>query len=98
MFIKLKGNDSKLTTTSLIEQKIFKQGEPAGWLLAISINGDFSATDIDGLLTEESIGEITLIGETEKATVISGYNKITSCVVRYSENNTIAEIQLTKGL
>lgn len=98
MFIKLKGNETELTTTSIIEQKLFRQGESVGWLLSINLKGNFNAKDIDGILTTESIGEITLVGEAEKPTIITGYNKITSCVVRYSEENTTAEIQLTKGV
>lgn len=98
MFIKLKGNEEKLTTTSIIEQKLFKQGTSIGWLLSIHLKGDFGANDIDGMLTTEGISEITLVGETEKPTIITGYDKITSCVVRYSEENTTAEIQLTKGV
>ncbi len=98
MFIKFKGNDVELNTSSIIEQKLFKQGESAGWLLSLHINGNFNAPELDSMLTEESIGEITLVGESEKPTIISGYQKVTSCVVRYSENNATAEIQLTKGV
>ncbi len=98
MFIKLKGSDTELTTTSIIEQKLFKQGEAVGWLLSINLKGNFAAKDIDGMLTTEGISEITLVGETENPTVIVGYDKITSCVVRYSEENATAEIQLTKGV
>ena len=98
MFIKLKGNETELTTTSIIEQKLFKQGEGVGWLLSIHAKGDFEAKEIDGMLTTEGISEITLVGEGEKPTVITGYDKVTSCVVRYSEENTTAEIQLTKGV
>lgn len=98
MFIKFKGKDTKLTTTSIIEQKLFRQGESAGWLLSLHINGNFNAPELDSMLTEESISEITLVGESEVSTTISGYQKVTSCVVRYSDENTVAEIQLTKGV
>ena len=98
MFIKLNGNDVELTATSIVEQKLINQGEAKGWVLLLNLTGDFSAIDIDSVFTTESISEITLVGEAEKATVISGYNKITRCVVRYSENTAIAEIQLTKGV
>ena len=97
MVIKLKGNETELTTTSVIEQKLYKQGVATGWLLSLNLSGCFSAHDIDGMLSEEGISEITLIGENEENTMISGYEKVTSCVVRYSENKATAEIQLIKG-
>lgn len=96
MFIKLNGNDAELTTTSIIEQKLFKQGQAIGWLLSLNLSGDFDAISLDSMLTTESISQITLKGETEKETVIFGYNRVSSCVVRYSDDKATAEIQLTK--
>ena len=98
MFIKFKGVDKTITASSIIEQKLQKQGVANGWLLSLNISGDFTAQELDGILTEESIGEITLVGETEENTVISGYEKITSCVVRYTEDKNTAEVNLTKGV
>ena len=98
MFIKFKGNDTEFTTTAIIEQKLYKQGVSIGWLLTLHLSGDFTAQYVDDMLTEESISEITLVGENEKTTTITGYEKSTSCVVRYSNDNTTAEIQLTKGV
>ncbi len=98
MFIKFKGNETQFTTTSIIEQKLYKQGEGTGWLLSLNISGDFTAQDIDETLNEKSISEITLIGEKEENTVISGYERVTSCVVRYSEDKSVAEIQLLKSV
>lgn len=97
MYIKFNGIETNFTFTSAIEQKLYKQGESNGWLLSLGISGNFTAQELDSKLNAESIGTITLVGETEQ-TVISGYEKITSCVVRYSENKTTAEIQLTKGV
>lgn len=98
MFIKFKGKETELTTTSVIEQKIYKQGVASGWLLSLHLSGDFTAQDVDSLLTDESISEITLVGETGENTIISGYEKVTSCVVRYSQESNVAEIQLVKGV
>lgn len=98
MFIKFKGVEKTITASSIIEQKLYKQGEANGWLLSLNISGDFTAQELDNILTEESIGEITLVGETEENTVISGYEKITSCVVRYTEDKNTAEVNLTKGV
>ena len=98
MFIKLKGNDKEFTTTSIIEQKLYKQGVSVGWLLSLNLSGDFTAESIDGDLTEEGISEITIVGENEHTNTITGYERITSCVVRYSDGQTTAEIQVTKGV
>jgi hypothetical protein len=98
MFIRLKGNETEFTTTSIIEQKLYKQGASTGWLLSLNLSGGFTAQDIDGAFTEEGISEITLVGETKENTVISGYAKVTSCVVRYGAEKNTAEIQLVKGV
>lgn len=98
MFIKLKGKDTEITTTSIIEQKLYKQGESAGWLLSLNLSGYFTAQEVDGMFDKESISEITLCGETAENTVISGYEKVTSCVVRYSDDVSTAEVQLVKGV
>ena len=98
MVIRLKDNKTEFTTTSVIEQKIYRQGAESGWMLSLNINGDFKAQDLDSVLSEENISEITLVGEKEENTVISGYEKVTSCVVRYSEDKATAEIQLIKGV
>ena len=98
MFIKLKGNDTELTASSLVEQKLFKQGEAVGWLLSIYLKYDGSASELDSMLTEESLSEITLVGDSEKQTVFSGYDKMTSCIIRHMTEGSTAEIQLTKGV
>lgn len=98
MFIKLKGNETEFTTNYVTEQKLYKQGEATGWLLSLNLVGDFTAQELDAAFTEEGISEITLVGEREEGTVISGYEKVTSCVVRYEKDNTNAEVSLTKGV
>lgn len=98
MFIRLKDNKTEFTATSVIEQKLCRQGVDAGWLLTLNISGDFTAQSVDSVLTEENISEITLVGEKAENAVISGYAKVTSCVVRYSEEKATAEIQLVKGV
>lgn len=98
MFIKFKGNETEFTTDYVTEQKLYKQGEATGWLLSLNLSGDFTAQELDAALTEEGISEITLVGEREEGTVISGYEKVTSCVVRYEKDTTTAEINIVKGV
>lgn len=98
MLIKFNGVENEFQFTSAIEQKLYKQGQANGWLLSLNISGNFTAQELDSMLTTESIGNITLVGESEENTVISGYEKISSCVVRYLADKTTAEIQLTKGV
>lgn len=97
MVIKFNGVETNFQFSSAIEQKLYKQRQANGWLISLNISGNFTAQELDSVLTTESISKITLIGETEENTVISGYEKITSCVVRYSGDKTTAEISLTKG-
>ena len=98
MVIRFKDNKTEFTASSVIEQKLQRQGVDAGWLLTLNISGDFTAQGVDSVLTEENISEITLIGEKAENAVISGYEKVTSCVVRYSEDKATAEIQIVKGV
>lgn len=100
MVIRLKDNKTEFEALSVIEQKLYRQGAESGWMLSLNIKGDFNAQDLDSVLSEENVSEITLVGEADDNTVISGYQRVTSCVVRYSEDKTqtTAEIQILKGV
>ena len=98
MTIKFKNSELALNASSVIEQKLYKQGVATGWLLSLHVSGGFTAEELDGMLSEAGIGELTLLGEENRTATISGYEKITSCVVRYAEGGATAEIQLSKGV
>lgn len=103
MFVKFKNSELKLTTsgtTGAMEQKLFKQGESVGWLLSLSLTDDISADDLDALLVKENICDIALYAtdeeKAEPTTHFTGYEKVTSCIIRYTESKNTVEIQLAK--
>lgn len=81
------------------EQKIFKSGTMAGWILIFPLLCDMTSEDVDALLTEENISELTFTSE-ETEFSLSGYNKISSTVIKYSteKEKTRIEIHLIKGV
>lgn len=106
-------NGTSFNCTSPIEQKIFKQNVASGWLLSFSLVCDITSEDADVLLTTDNISELTFTSEetgtntegettigTVKTILLSDYNKVSSSVIRYSEekDKTRIEIQLIKGV
>lgn len=91
-------NKENCETSNPTEQKVFKKNGESGWVMAFSILTPMSSTELDEVLTENNISEITLSdGTNEKA--IYGYDKITMVTVRYSDNITsVIDVQLSKGL
>lgn len=81
------------------EQKIFRNGAATGWLCAFQISEVMTSTDVDAVLTDDNISELTFCSDkAEELFAISGYTKVTSAVVRHAENDGTVEIQLTKGI
>lgn len=88
--------------SSPIEQKVFKSGEDAGWILTFALIGDTTSAEVDGLISTDNISELTFISvyeEIETSFSLNGYERISSAIVRYSEDNsqTRVEIQLIRG-
>ncbi len=90
-------NGQTFAAKTSVEQKIYRDGAPVGWVLSLSLTGNANSETIDALLTEENISKITITSETEEV-ILTGYDKTTSCVLKYTETSFIAEIQLTKGV
>lgn len=91
--------------SSPIEQKVFRGGESAGWILMLKLLGETTSSELDSILTPENITELEFFTATEYGTgealfTLSGYEKITSSSIRYAEDiaSTTTEIQLTKGI
>lgn len=98
MLVKFK-NGTKKKCTNPIEQKLFRSGNAAGWLCSFSISETVTSTELDALLTSENI--ITLIfcnDNSEELFTINEYNKVTSAVIRYTEDESVVEVQFSKGL
>lgn len=83
-----------------VEQKLFSNGVPSGWLLSVRITEQIDSSGLDELLGG-GVDTLTF-KDSEGLTlfVLTGYEKAISCSVRYGESNEefSAEIQLTKGV
>ena len=79
-----------------VEQKIFCQGIATGWAIMFHIYGNIDSSNMDNILTEESIRKLSFDNEDETGFSINGYTAITSCVIRHRGAATVAEIQLAK--
>ena len=98
--MKLRFNDGteKTVTTNPIEQKLFRNGQPYGWVLNVSVSGLTSA-DVENVLTTENIQNMSLItDESKKIVELLGYEKVSALTIRHSDTQTIAEIQFAKGV
>lgn len=103
--MQVKFKDGTITgCSSPTEQKLFKSGESAGWILNFALLGDITSDNVDKLLMSDNVSELTFISkdenETETAFTLSNYNRVSSAVIRYSEpqNKSRVDIQLTKGV
>lgn len=98
--MKLRFNDGteRAITSNPIEQKLFRNGESNGWILNLAIS-DLTAEESNDVLTPENIGKMSLISdEGEVKTILADYSRIAVLTIRYTETQTIAEIQFAKGV
>jgi hypothetical protein len=114
MRIKFSDGTIKEISTPVEQKVIAREGVSSGWIINLAIKEALTSDEIDTLLVPENIASLTLIsevtvagenGEPDTTTTIektlSGYSKMTSCLVRYNENNGISasvELQFSKGL
>ena len=101
MRIKFKSDEQTFKTTSFVENKLYRGGEAIGWVISMSLQTDMNSSALDSLLSVENIGEIKLVSESEESIstkVFIGYNKVTSCSIKYTDTQITAEIQLFKGV
>ena len=91
------------------EQKLFRTSDTktvgVGWVLILRLAGSITSSEIDSVLAPENIGTLEFStvnenGEEKMLFSLSGYERLTSSTIRYSENDadTFAEIQLSKGV
>lgn len=99
MNIKFK-NGVTLETNNPTEQKVVKSDGSSGWILAFSVYTPMTSVTADGIFTTDNISEISVLdteGEVEQT--ITGYEKISSLIIRYSNSaESRADVQLTKDL
>lgn len=108
--MKVKFADNTLKSCAApTEQKIFKTvgGETTGvgWILILKLTGEITSNDLDRLLTVQNVETLEFLteadgGEDVTLFTLTGYNKISSSIIRHAEDatSTYAEIQLSKGV
>lgn len=99
MKVRFKDGTVKNCTTPT-EQKIFKVGEAAGWILTFGLLGDITSAEVDNLIKADNISELTFMSDEETSSFsLNGYERTSSAIVRYSEDKeqTRVEIQLIRG-
>jgi hypothetical protein len=102
MKIKFK-DDTLLSISTPVENKIFgRDNIQSGWVINFSILSNLTGAEIDSILTVANIENLVLLSDDEEITKnIDGYDKITSCLVRYKDVDGIStsiEVQFSKGL
>lgn len=94
-------NGEAKTCTSPIEQKVFRSQTAAGWLLLLTLTAEMTSAQLDDFLTPENISDIAFAQDDGTSLFsIAGYSKVSSAIIRYSENttDTRVELQLMKEL
>ena len=98
MRVKFKDGTEKRCSNP-VEQKLFRNGEAAGWLCSVNLSETVNSTELDAILTVDNISELMFCDDgSAELFSVNGYGKITSAVIRHSEDGGRVEIQLSKGL
>ena len=93
------GTEKQLVNTP-VEQRLYKSGEPFGWMLTLSVS-DISSEEIDTILSDsKNINKLTFISDEneERFVEVVGYEKATTLSIKHTELSDIADFQLTKGV
>ena len=96
MQVKFKNSEVFFDCSEPIEQKLFKSGVPSGWMVMFHIKGELNSSELDEILTSESISKMVFTASEEKTFELHGYSTVTACVIRYRMTETIVELQFTK--
>lgn len=94
MKVQFKGSTKVYECTEPTEQKAFRSGAAAGWVVMFSLYGDADSVGADNLLTKDAVSELVFTGEGGASFALCGYETVTSCVIRHKEDVTITELQL----
>ena len=101
MKVQFKGRSEAFSCTEPVEQKVFQSGKAAGWALMFRLIGVVKSSDIDDLITPESMSEIVFTGGTEErpsSVTLAGYTNVRSCTIRHADGAATVELQFTKGV
>lgn len=100
MYVKFKGDSKAYACADPVEQKVFQSGTAVGWAVTFHLHGNFSSSEIDELITPESISELVFTSENEEnqaEITITGYSAVRACTIRHRDGTATAELQFTKG-
>lgn len=95
MTVTFKDGATSYDCSEPVEQKIFRSGMPAGWAIMFQIFANLSSSEVDEIITPESISDMTFTSNSETFEV-TGYENITACTIRHSDTSTRIEVQFTK--
>ena len=78
-------NGNEYEVQNLLEQKVFNNAS-SGWVIGFTFPANVNSSSLDNLLTAENISQLTIKDDenTESATFVSGYDKVTSAVIRHA--------------
>ena len=94
--------DQTVKTCSVpTEQKVFRNGVPAGWIVVFQLTGDITSEELDNLTTIENLATLSFKDDDGNALFeLTGYTKVSSAVIKHGQTSkdTVAELQFTKGV
>ena len=99
--MKIKFKDGTIFEADMpVEKRVTKANGTSGWLFSFSITTPLTSTEVDSLLTAENISRILLCDTDEsQSQIVVGYTRIDNVTIRYSsENGSVADVQLSKGI
>ena len=104
--MKVKFKDGTMIDCSTpTEQKVFRAGEAAGWVLSFALIGNMTSTEVDKTISNENIVDLMFEFESEgengtaNTILLSGYNRVSSAIIKYDDKeNSRVELVFTKGV
>lgn len=98
MLLKFKDGTTKICSKP-IEHRLLRNGNPAGWICTVRIAENMSLSEIDQILTNDNISELTFCNRlSEELFVLSGYTKVVNVIIRHSEASAEIEVQFEKSI
>ena len=94
-------NQTVKTCSTPTEQKVFRSGVPAGWIVVFQLTGDITSEELDNLTTIENLATLSFKDDDDNALFeLTGYTKVSSAVIKHGQTSkdTVAELQFTKGV
>lgn len=79
-----------------IEQRIYKSGKPAGWLLIFNISNSNITSDNVMDVIGDNEAKITFVKDEENTLTVSGYTTLLACTIRHRESGSVVEFQFKK--